>query len=295
MNPTEAAICGRLREFREIIGWPQTVFAREVGITRDHLASLEYARTPLRYGLACRFAERYSINWRWLVTGEGSPQPHWTVTDKVEQRIPRKLLLSKAYSQFIEPEITPEFLNFLMLDERTGATQSVLPPANVPLTWPHQWFVMDAMRDAFNKLPQSARAGLCDDVLATINRCCVAHGVTTFTYSQTFGSKAKKVSASDELPLRATHHEPKGNVTMVDNSPAAGYSSSTDMKTRWRDYQKKLKELCKVRGTKAAIAKKLKVSRTMVSKWVDGSEPSYDLAVQVIEWIDAHWKAAPET
>ena len=56
-----------------------------------------------------------------------------------------------------------------------------------------------------------------------------------------------------------------------------------------------LKELCKVRGVKAAIAKKLKVSRTMVSKWVEGSEPSYDLAIQIIEWIDKNWKATPET
>lgn len=86
--------------------------------------------------------------------------------------------------------------------------------------------------------------------------------------------------------------------TIVDNAAATVYTSSTDMKTRWKDYQKKLKQLCAVRGTKAAIAKKLKVSRTMVSKWVDAknpSEPSADFAFQLIEWIDAHWKASPET
>ena len=104
-----------------------------------------------------------------------------------------------------------------------------------------------------------------------------------------------EVAAYRKRVTESASMEPPTKKTIVDKKPAAAYPSATDMKTRWKDYQKKLKELCKVRGVKAAIAKKLKVSRTMVSKWVDGSEPSYDLAVQVIEWIDKNWKATPET
>lgn len=84
MTDRERAICRRLKQFREQIRWPQSDFAHELGITRDKLASMEYERSPLTYGIGYRICAMFDVNAEWLSTGQGVVSP----SDGMATRIP---------------------------------------------------------------------------------------------------------------------------------------------------------------------------------------------------------------
>lgn len=119
MTERELAICARVKLVREKIKWPQSDFSKELLITRDQLASIEYGRTPLRYKVAYVICYVFDINCKWLATGEGQPNPYypllWTAEDK--SKFSDQDLLSKVYDlmpQQFEPQafrkLTPKAL-----------------------------------------------------------------------------------------------------------------------------------------------------------------------------------------
>ncbi len=63
MNEREHQICERIRQFRESTKWSQDDVSKELGISRDRWASVEYGRTPLRYDLAKRLADVLKRNF----------------------------------------------------------------------------------------------------------------------------------------------------------------------------------------------------------------------------------------
>src|SRR4051794_16855259 len=67
----ESEICSRLRAARESLSVSQEEFARQVGITRQRLASYEEMRAPLRADLALRICRQFILSEHWLATGEG--------------------------------------------------------------------------------------------------------------------------------------------------------------------------------------------------------------------------------
>jgi len=68
MTPRELEICARVHIVRkEIAKSKQPELAREMGITQNQLAGIEYGRTPLRYGNArFLFTKAFSISFNWL-------------------------------------------------------------------------------------------------------------------------------------------------------------------------------------------------------------------------------------
>lgn len=64
-------ICRRLKELREdILGVSLSAFAREIGISKERLASYEQCRAPLRADLALRMCRRWIISEEYLATGK---------------------------------------------------------------------------------------------------------------------------------------------------------------------------------------------------------------------------------
>ena len=264
--------------------------AEAIGMTKELWSSYEYGRAPVRYWLGRMACEQFGFSQKWLATGQ-PPRWHYVqVPKEVEGKMLVETLFSRAYDEVLAPLIEPHYQNASEvlrvavedLDseeeklENLNAVAAGLSPERVA-----ENYFRDALGIQRILVPDRLIPGYYKAMLRSGKQFLKEHWDEVAAYR-----KRVNESASAEPPTKKT---------IVDKKPAAAYPSATDMKTRWKDYQKKLKELCKVRGVKAAIAKKLKVSRTMVSKWVDGSEPSYDLAVQVIEWIDKNWKATPET
>lgn len=67
----EIEIGKRLRVFREQLRMPRTVFALELGISGERLASYEAGRVRLPWRTFAIMAEKFPINIFWLGTGEG--------------------------------------------------------------------------------------------------------------------------------------------------------------------------------------------------------------------------------
>jgi len=73
LNERECAICSRVKLIRKSIKWAQEPFANQLGITRDQLANIESARTPLRYEIAWKIRVIFGLSLAWLADGEQLP------------------------------------------------------------------------------------------------------------------------------------------------------------------------------------------------------------------------------
>lgn len=75
VNPVperEKAIGARLREAREVAQLKRTTVALKAGISSDQLASYEFGRVVLPWGVGKKLCELLKINLHWLALGEGS-------------------------------------------------------------------------------------------------------------------------------------------------------------------------------------------------------------------------------
>lgn len=285
MSESEAVIGARIKEFRERIEWPQSVFALEVGVTRNKLASIEYGTTPLRYGLAARICRRYKISRLWLAKGVGSPQMDWDLGKDVEDNIPHKMLFSRAFSQFLEPAMSAELVNFLKFDDLVGATQIIVPPANVPLGRHLEWFTEMAFRSAVASVPAAMRAAFCDAVIESINSLGTVYSSKLNEQVPLYASVGKVSSPSDpsEVIGEGKIMQYAEGQALLDKSAAMAHSPDVQSLKSVPDLVARLKKLSKKFGSKAALARKLDVSRQAVDQWLNGkTTPSTDIAIKVM-------------
>lgn len=78
-------------------------FARELGISRDRLASYEYGRAPLRYWLADKVCAQFAVNQHWLFCGSELPGGYIQLPSALVARINPDELFSTVYrNQFAE-------------------------------------------------------------------------------------------------------------------------------------------------------------------------------------------------
>lgn len=270
---TESEIVGaRLRMFREgFCKMSRTAFALSIGIGSERLASYESGRAPLRFEVFQRINREHFINPQWLATGEGAvrfngPMEGSDYGQHVTVESPRALFM-EVYKAAIAPYLNMEMMR-AMID--VGQFLSAIESLEQLST------------QSVVSLPEATREKLKKLIAALESVMDATENIRT-------------LEAGEVDKMRAA--TPRKD-TIVDKQPGGVYNESTDMRTRWKDYQKKLSRLCQERGVKAALAKKLGVSRTMVSKWADPvkpSEPTADFAFRLIEWIDANWKVKTET
>ena len=108
----EVEICNRLREFRESLKLSMPDFARELGITRDRLASYEYGRAPLRFDIVARVCTRFYANPAFLANN-WLPQRMALSTSLINRpEVPPQMLFSEAYDRFLKHSIEPEHDHF---------------------------------------------------------------------------------------------------------------------------------------------------------------------------------------
>lgn len=61
----------RMKELRKKLDLTQAVFAAQVGVTKDNLASIEVGRSNVSVAVLKRMIERFNVSERWLLWGEG--------------------------------------------------------------------------------------------------------------------------------------------------------------------------------------------------------------------------------
>jgi transcriptional regulator with XRE-family HTH domain len=117
LNKREREICGRVHLVRtEIVKWSQPNLAKELGITQNQLAGLEYARNPLRYGIARILCDKCHISQRWLATGDLPIRVFVDVHISYEKKIASNLLFSEAYDAFLAKLVESELVDLARIN-----------------------------------------------------------------------------------------------------------------------------------------------------------------------------------
>ena len=108
VSPREKEIARRVQLVREHINWPQPAFASEMDISRDRLASVEYARTPLRFADGYRLCMVFDINPEWLANGVGEMRSTLLTPNlPLPEGYPPKSMFSAVYDQYVSGKPAP--------------------------------------------------------------------------------------------------------------------------------------------------------------------------------------------
>jgi transcriptional regulator with XRE-family HTH domain len=86
LSPEDLGVARRLREARNRLNLSQANAARQLGISREALASYEDGRAPVRFDFALRFCWQFVFSEEWLALGEKEILAEWEKTDPGPQK-----------------------------------------------------------------------------------------------------------------------------------------------------------------------------------------------------------------
>jgi DNA-binding transcriptional regulator YiaG len=256
----------RLRMFREgFCKMSRTAFALSIGIGSERLASYESGRAPLRFELFQRMNREHFINPQWLATGEGpvrfsGPLEGTDYARYIAPETPRARFMD-VYKSAIAPYLDLEMMRALIdVNQFMGAVEALERLST----------------QAVVALPESTRAKLRDVINALEMVLEAAENLRTIESN----------AVQKALPTASTT-----TAKTIDTLPGEAYDSATEMKNLWQPWKNRLQKVCAPDGAKARCARELQVSRQLVSKWLEKTEPTADFALRLIGWIEKEERA----
>jgi transcriptional regulator with XRE-family HTH domain len=253
MNDRERAICARVKEFREDIKWPQPAFANEIGISRDQLANIEYARVPLKFGVCVTMCRVFDVNAEWLVTGDGKKsgaQPFlWSVKFKHEQySMPLSAVFDSGPDAFKPPEL--------------------------------ELFLASTPTPGFD--PQSY-------LIKEVVLCFQLNKFRTPLQAENFARDVALYAQGSLRMLRqigkSTRFHSSTKKTGLTNSSLK--SNNDFVKSEIEKLIERVKRAVKKPGMKAALARELHIAPARISEWLAGDkEPGGDYALTLLQWVE---------
>jgi len=286
MTPRELEICARVHIVRkEIAKSKQPELAREMGITQNQLAGIEYGRTPLRYGNARFLCERFGISQRWLAIGALPMKPAYKIPMRIYLNYTNSTLFSKAFDDILdEPTLRVEtewIKEFGEKNFRAGNFDGFYFPQFQPLStaFVHGAFsnFTKAFSISFNWLP--------DDLQLIYSEALIsAH--------KSFAKKYSAQLATLQPPaarkfLGQTFEVRKNGLTDAETSEKLG-AVNHPFKKLLAD----LRQATSAPGEMSALAKYLgektgaNVPLASVSRWLSGKrEPGGEITLWMREWV----------
>jgi transcriptional regulator with XRE-family HTH domain len=264
MNERERAICARVKQFREDIKWPQEDFSKELAITRNQFANVEYGRAPLRVSLAVNICQIFNANGEWLATGSGlmhggNPmlsavifEPGWY-----------SQLLSDAYDRspevFMPPIPAPTYLSS---EPTPGFDPQSYLIKNILL-----WFQNNKFKNSLES--ENFVREICGYAEVYLNQL------------RSIGTTTRNIRSEKQLR--------NSGKDMLYNASASG--KLANMRTEaptWSELKKDIKRLTAQRGEKKALAAICGVSRQVLGNWLsDDSQgtPTAELTLRLLKWV----------
>jgi len=170
MNDREHAICSRIRQFRESTKWTQDDVSRELGISRDRWASVEYGRTTLRYVLAKQVAEKFDVGLHWLAEGRPPRRPYLPPDPAAESKIAPRALLSQAYRS-----LKRNLNHRLSLIDARGSMAWLERVPGIPPGEAYEWALRGVVKRALEKLPAHLRFEFLQSIMAATSKFAAQH------------------------------------------------------------------------------------------------------------------------
>ncbi|HUZ06465.1 MAG TPA: helix-turn-helix transcriptional regulator [Candidatus Paceibacterota bacterium] len=267
MTDRERAICLRIKAIREQIKWSQSDFAKELGISRAKLVSIEYGHTPLRFFLAEKICRTFDVQAKWLATGQGEMRPFLPILWTAEQRSNLKVtdLLTKTY------DFCP--LNFELWPKTRYTRGSV--PVNFDFKKAIDvqiWLQCSTIK--FHD-PDSAWefTGKFCKFLKTNLRKYVATGKAVKTKLGLYTANLLNVHFGEKKDL--TEITLKGNNT-------------GEVKSETQKLIAQVKRKASKPGSKAELALLLGVKPPRISEWLSGKkEPGGEYTLKLLNWVES--------
>lgn len=284
MNDRERAICARVKELRERIGLSESDFARLIGVSRNQIAGVEYGRTPLRFELAKAIRALTGASLEWLSTGEVCPDSSDSDWFWQAHNDPKKTaLLSDVFPAGRKKPKRPPDSPPLQIDQkeiaaRSFATRDLKELAEMWMGMVPDGHASDLHLDLAKFALRWIKA-LPEDSSELINARIDALMWDRMRYDV---ARRAKDLAGWKVSGRAECKEGLDNV-----NPA---SQNHGVKTKicsWPALTKALRHHLGERGKKAALARKLHVSRQAVDQWLSGdAKPSAELTFALLQWVE---------
>jgi transcriptional regulator with XRE-family HTH domain len=279
MNDRERMICARVKEFRKKIGWRQSEFAAQLGITLNQLASIEYERTPLRYDVAWQMKTLFKVALEWLSVGELGPADSFqdNLPPPESTGLPDSALLSDV-SDKINGAV-PTF-NF-----------AAKPPKKISLDredQKHRAVIAYMLREQIDvwisKVPKGYTADYCDKLFALTKKYLDALPKET---DEVISARMDALMW-DEM-RRDLHSRLSKEISLQKDglTNVALSGNNQDVKAKLPGLLKRLNEATCERGAKAALAKFMGVKLPTVSRWLSGTkEPGGENTLRLLHWVE---------
>jgi len=272
----EIAIGKRLRAFREDLKIPRTVFALDIGLTSERLASYEAGRARLPWNVFILISKKHRLNPFWLIRAEGGPLfPCECDYSKYVQQAPSRAAFSHVLRDVLEKgfdsgayqlqeAVSGLHLRLKSLARLLADRKSNPLAAEILGDWPTQTKLAEIRRNMPLLISELLRqivvfsecefeqAGVAIELFDGVQVPCAADEKKKLT-----DSSLKGILRGVKSPLQVL-------LARVARATAAQ------------------------RGKQAALAAFLKVSPSRVSEWVRGvKEPGGDYALRLLSWVTA--------
>lgn len=275
-DEAEKAVCRRVAEVRRSLGLSQSEFAKELGIGRDGLSSIEIGRAPLRFELGDKICSAMAVTPWWLAEGKEPREWPARIVIRANGPIPARMLFSAAYKQFLKPgfdldgppPITPEQKAEWQLDQIAGKESELIISLHRELLLPLIEFALNAYEDA--GLPDHLRDVLRKGLAAVVKDFIERH--------------ISEISAARAVvPAGATAKNPHFDVDdSVNSAKVAGMASPFER------LLVRLNEAAGAAGKKTELATFLNAPLESVSRWLsDKREPGGDVTLRMLQWVEA--------
>jgi transcriptional regulator with XRE-family HTH domain len=271
----EMQICQRVRLVREMLGFSQAEFARQIGIQRQRLASYEEGRAPVRFDLALRVCHNFIISEKWLADGEGKMRSVMDLmSDAIILKIPADLSFGAAYDKFLGKRYE-EISRGLDKDWRL-----VLQPDENQTIY----------RNLLQMLGDKWTEDLPEDEQYRFFRNLVEAGDSMVRFREQTGRfhkmfKLYDFDGSEFTSIVTAQINPETDLT----NPATRFSVPF-VKGEWTVLKRRLQGATVKPGAKTMLAKYLGVDLTRVSQWLTDSknarEPGAEYALKMLRWVE---------
>jgi transcriptional regulator with XRE-family HTH domain len=300
LNKRELAICARLKAFRTSIRYPRTFFANHAGLDSSTIVRIELGRTALRYDVARRICDLFSVNPGWLANGGDEPMRAWRrMPTSHEIGVDPNALFSKVFDTQLAPrfrkdddkrplglpegpktlrehistlgeDIAIMFLGSQRSDEQYSA--GLVEILNNPLPVPA--VTMEAARVVAENLHHR--------LLQKAGKPALPPGATKLS---SILEPGKLLHAHYQYVLKKASEESR-----LDKKRGLTHSeiaaTSVDVKAQLPSLLEQLRKATAEPGKKTALAKFLRAPLASVSRWLSGDrEPGGETVLQMQAWL----------
>jgi len=294
MNDREREICARVKEFREHVDWSQKDFAAQLGISLNQLASIEYARTPLRYDIAWKLRTLFGLSLEWLSVGE--LMPNSVVNDNLPAPQSTGLtafaLLSEVSDKVHGP--TSEIHHAKKKGRKLKIDKAELS---------HRAFIAYGLREQIDvwvsKVPDGYTADFADKFFQLVKAYLQALPIEPdeMIEARMDALLWDKMRRDLRGRLPRAEKEPKKDLagaqdkckTYVDNRENTdSLSGMRSAVPKWSELKKSILRLTSRHGGKAALAKEAGVSRQVLGNWLSDDShgtPNADHTLWLFRWV----------